>query len=369
MSRLIIVNLLGTAPHQSRTVVGEELLKRVASALPPEVSLTFAVSDERAWRAALGTGARIMTCGTSRLWGRRWYEALYVQLVLPLRAWRAATVFSVSPVFPVALLRKNVVMIHDCAYRRFPGEASLAARTYVRAMYRCAVWFARRIVTISNFSAREIEELYGVPVADIAVLPNSLPRLERVPDAKSRAAPFSGGAPFFLYVGITRFRKNIPTLLRAFASFAESDPETKLVMVGKQDARFLDVGAEARALGIEDRVVRAGFVSLEDKAALMQEAIALVLPSLYEGFALHVLEAQSMDLPVIAAGIPAVREVAGGAAALVEDPMDAAGFARAMAEVAGSEQLRRDLAERGRANVPRYSWERNVKTLAELLAG
>jgi len=330
----------------------------------------FAVSDEPAWRAALGEGAELVPCPGGSLWKRRFWEALYVQLIFPFRFLDADRVFSVSPIFPALLGSRNVVMIHDVAYRRFPAEAGLPARLYLRAMYRLAALLARRIVTISRFSASEIEDAYGVPRSRIAVLPNSVPELVPLPgdEADRRVAKVAGKAPFFLYVGISRYRKNLPTLLAAFAEASKAMPGLRLVLAGKEDARFVDVACIVARLGIADRVVRAGFVSLEDKAALMQRAIALVQPSLYEGFGLQLLEAQRMGLPVIASGIPALREVAGGAALFVDDPLDVSGFADAMRAVAEDSTLSARLAAAGHDNYPRYSWESNVAALTDLLA-
>lgn len=364
------MNLLRTAPEQSRSIVGSELFSRAVASLPEGMRVRFAVSDAVAWRSALGPEAEIVECAGGSLWRYRWWEAVYTQLLFPLRFMGADRVFSISPIFPVALLSRNVVMVHDVAYLRYPEEASLPARLYLRLMYWCAARFARRIVTISRFSAREIAEAYGVPEERISVLYNSVPALERVSDEEAiRVADrVSGGAPYFLYVGITRYRKNLPTLLRAFSLLSKERPDVKLVLVGKIDTRFADVGALARELGIGDRVVQTGFVSLEEKAALMQRAIALVQTSLYEGFGLQVIEGQRMGLPVIAAGIPAFVEVAGGAALFVDDPMDASGFADAMGRLMDDASLARDLVARGAGNYGRFSWEENVAPLVKILA-
>jgi len=366
---VIIGNFLGVSPAQSRNIVGAHIMKRFAEIMPGGWQLILLVSVRAMWEEALqGARCAIVEVGSARFARTRWYEALYTQSIFPFHAVRLKgdIVFSPSPVFPVILGRKNVVMIHDIAYRRFPREASLPARLYMRAMYRAGAWWARMIVSISEFSANEIASMYGVPHERLAVLYNSLTDLPSVP--AERAREIAGrivGRPYFLYVGITRWRKNLPRLLKAFAEAHAQLPDMALVLAGKQDTRFVDVAALAKQEGIADRVVQAGFVSEEEKAALFQSATALVMPSFYEGFGLQVIEAQSLGVPVVASNTSSIPEVAGDSVLYV-DPQDVRDIAEGMVRIAKDAGLRKKLSMLGKQNVRRFSWKKGAETLLEI---
>ncbi|HID89832.1 MAG TPA: glycosyltransferase family 1 protein, partial [Anaerolineae bacterium] len=109
-----------------------------------------------------------------------------------------------------------------------------------------------------------------------------------------------------------------------------------------------------------------GYIPEVDKPALLSGALALVFPSLYEGFGLPVLEAQACGCPVVCSTAASLPEVAGEGALLV-DPLDVAGWARAMARVATDPDLRADLTERGFANLRRFSWRRCARTVLSVI--
>lgn len=368
---VIIGNFLNVSPEQSRNIVGAPLLKRVAETMPSDWRLVLCTASPDAWQEALqGSRCELVRIGNSRLARKRWYEAVYTQLVFPFHAWRlrASLVFSPSPIFPIALGRKNIVMIHDIAYRRIPQEASLPARLYMRTMYRAAALWARLILTVSRFSASEIASVYHVSKDRLAVLPNSLVPVTRVASdtAKSIAHRLAGDNPYFLYVGITRYRKNLPRLIEAFKEVLAKMPGAKLVLAGKRDTRFLDVAAVAREKGVAESIVQTGFITEEERSALYQGAAAVVIPSLYEGFGLQAIEAQELGAPVVASNSSSFPEV-GGNSVLYVDPLDSHDIARGMLEVASSAELRSSLAAKGAENLKRFAAGMNADIFLAIL--
>ena len=191
----------------------------------------------------------------------------------------------------------------------------------------------------SDTTAGDVRELWGVDAGRIVVAPLG-PGQALAPTAGNDDGPPS----HFLYVGDAEPRKNLVVLLEAYASYRDAEPSPlPLVLAGS---------ATASGPGIEVR----DRSTPEQLRSLYATAIALVHPSLYEGFGLTALEAMAAGVPVIAAHAPGVTEVCGDAACYA-DPRSPASFAAAMARVGRDPALRADLTERGGCRAARFSWD------------
>jgi glycosyltransferase involved in cell wall biosynthesis len=172
---------------------------------------------------------------------------------------------------------------------------------------------------------------------------------------------------YLLYLGGFDQRKNVLTLLKAFALLVK-DPRAFLGIAGRLPQKGSDFFPDPRPivqeLGIEERVVFTGWVPEEDKPALYRGARALVFPSLYEGFGLPPLEALACGTPVIASNRGSLPEIVGDGGLLLE-PDDVEGLAAAMQKLLNDDTLREDLREKGLAHAAKFSWE---KTARETLA-
>ena len=171
-----------------------------------------------------------------------------------------------------------------------------------------------------------------------------------------------------LFVSTIEPRKNIPFLMQAYARMRETWPRGSepplLVLAGRKGWLYESIFAIRDELHLSESVLCTGGVSSEDLPALYSGALAFVLPSLYEGFGLPVLEAMSCGAPVITSNTSSLPEVAGNAAILVS-PQDLVGLAAAMQRLALDAGLRRQMSERGAAQAARFSWERAAReTLA-----
>jgi glycosyltransferase involved in cell wall biosynthesis len=172
-----------------------------------------------------------------------------------------------------------------------------------------------------------------------------------------------GDRPFFLYPAITYPHKGHEHLVRAFAAVAGPRPDALLVLAGGEAQREEALRALIASLGLGDRVRRIGRVPEGDLDALYREAVALVLPSRYEGFGMTVLEAMSRRCPVIAADATALPEVVGDAGLLV-DPDDPEPWSRAMVHLLDDPDRRRRLADAGEARARTFDWGRSARLLA-----
>jgi glycosyltransferase involved in cell wall biosynthesis len=162
---------------------------------------------------------------------------------------------------------------------------------------------------------------------------------------------------YLLHVGTLQPRKNLGRLVAAFAAIASEEPDVELVLAGKRGWGREDPAALAGHLGVGTRVHLLGYVPRTELPALYGSATAVVVPSLYEGFGLPVLEALACGVPVAASWGSSLPEVA-GSAALYFDPLDVDELAGVLRRLLAEAPLRRRLSEAGPARAREFTWER-----------
>jgi glycosyltransferase involved in cell wall biosynthesis len=254
--------------------------------------------------------------------------------------------------------RPFVATVHDVSSA--PGLAR-RRHAYKRYMWPWAARRARALVAVSQFAADETAQRLAVPAEKIEVI-HSGPGLTETSPAGGDGAPGTE-RPFFLYVGDLAGRKNVPFLIRAFD---RADLTAELLLVGRADDDSAEIDAELRRARRGDRIRLVGGASDRELEGLYRSALALVMPSRYEGFGFTPLEAMARSCPVLASDIPAHREVSGSGALLV--PLEEDRWADSLRQLAGDESLRTDLRERGRETVARYSWAETARSLCRLFA-
>jgi len=261
-----------------------------------------------------------------------------------------------------------VVTVHDLALLRFPELGTPALRRMV-GRARDATRRARAVIAVSEATRRDIVELCGVAAERVHVVHNGVAAtFTPLPAAVARAraaARIGSDDPYLLHVGTLEPRKNLPTLLRAFAALeGDSARPPRLVLAGARGWGDAPLFALVDALGLTARVSFLGEVGPADLPALYSAAELFVYPSRYEGFGLPVLEAMACGAPVIASNASALPEVVGDAGLLV-DPDDVDGLRAAIRRLGGDAELRANLRERGRERAKSFTWERAAReTLA-----
>lgn len=166
--------------------------------------------------------------------------------------------------------------------------------------------------------------------------------------------------PFFLAVGSLQPRKNLLRLIEAYADVRRAHPEIHLVIVGPGGFRASRIRDAIVERGLSDSVQRLGYVNDQDLAAIYNAAVALVYPSVYEGFGLPVIEAMACGRPVVAANTSSLPEVAGDAGILV-DPFDVSSLRNAMMRILDDPRAACELGERGLARAAQFSWRRSAQ--------
>jgi glycosyltransferase involved in cell wall biosynthesis len=229
---------------------------------------------------------------------------------------------------------------------------------------------AQHIITISTYSALEIEQVMGIAQKRITVIPlgvNSryFDHIEPVLLA-SVLKRYALAKPYFLFVGTLQTRKNVDRILDAYERLpVDVINAFDLVIAGRARADMISLTERLAAPRTRGGVKWIQYVPDDDLPALMQSATALVFPSLYEGFGLPVLEAFASRTPVITSNTTSLPEVAGDAAILV-NPLAVEEIADAMERVASSSENISGLVERGYARASKFTWERTAALTAKV---
>ncbi|MEY3163089.1 MAG: hypothetical protein RIT25_3084, partial [Planctomycetota bacterium] len=227
------------------------------------------------------------------------------------------------------------------------------------------------ILTVSEFSRSEILRHVAIdPARVVAVHEAADPRYRPVAGATvpTRFAEAIGTGPFVLFVGSVEPRKNLITLVHAWAQLvAQGNVPGKLVIAGGSGWKNSDVFQAIERLGIADRVHCTGFVTDEELLALYNTAACFTYPTVYEGFGLPVIEAMACGTPVVTTRVSSIPEVGGDAVVYVEDPRDTGALAAAIGRVLADPALRADLRRRGLAQAARFSWDETARRTLALL--
>src|SRR4051795_1651482 len=258
---------------------------------------------------------------------------LWEQSVLPLA--RGRLIYSPANLAPVASGR-NVVVIHDTAALRHPEWYSRPYVAWQRAVLPRIAKRARLVITVSEFSKAEIAEMLG---ADALVIPNGV-------DERFRPDPDKGD--YALVVGTRIARKNLGALEGAAKALRGRGVE--LVSAGSSRSYMRSEQVSIRQLG---------YVPDDELPALYARARLLLMPSLYEGFGLPVLEAMASGTPVVAANRGALPETCGDAALVVEPDE----FAEAALEAVDNQRL----IDAGLERAARFTWERSARATDEAI--
>jgi glycosyltransferase involved in cell wall biosynthesis len=263
----------------------------------------------------------------------------------------------------------SVVTIHDLSAERLPG---LGGRRFgqrlASARTRRTARRAERVIVHSQSGGTDVAAWFGVAPERIAVVPLGVgpeffPEPPPVQEAvRARLAP--GREGLILFCGSLEPRKDVPTLLRAFAGVPGGRERYRLVLAGGDGRASEEILTLVSRLGLGDAVAIEGYMEVAQLRALYSAATLFVLPSLYEGFGLPVLEAMACGTPVVATDASSLPEVVGDAGLLVP-PGDPGALAGAMARVLDDAALAADLRQRGLRRAKGFTWEATAaKTLA-----
>lgn len=296
---------------------------------------------------------------------------LWQQRTLPaaVRRDRVDVLFCPAYSCPLRLDVPRVTTVHDLSFYALPGDFTWREGLRRRLTVAASVRASRRVLTISEFSRRELVSRFPEAADRVVAVPLGADDDLAPPPGRAEArARLDLDGPLVLTVGTVFGRRRLPVLLRALALLRRRHPRVRLEVVGDLRAHPPRNGpALAARLGLGHAVRYTGFTSEAGLADRYAAADAAVFLSEYEGFGLPALEAMARGVPVVVSDRPALDEVFASAALTV--PLeDETALAAALARVLEDGALARDLVARGRALAARHSWAETARLTRQALA-
>lgn len=285
---------------------------------------------------------------------------LWTQLKLPhiYHQLRSNLLFSPIPEAPLFTDCRHVVMVHDLIPLRFPNP--LSPLTYYFRYYVPQVLAqAEHILCNSAATAKDITDFFHIPARKITPIPLAY-------DAHHFHHLDLPTRNYFLYVGRPDPYKNLQRLIKAFAALP-SCRDYELYIAGSTDPRYTPLlMTQAEQLGLSTQVKFLDYVPYEQLPSLLNQALALVFPSLWEGFGIPVLEAMACGTPVITSNLSALPEVTGESALLI-NPYDTGEITEAMQAIAADTALQNRLRQASLARASQFSWSKTGHATAQVL--
>ncbi len=339
------VNPATRAVMTGTEVYTKEVCSRLQAAAP-DLGWRFFASRPRA-----GVGVDLMVIPFRRLWSQ-------VRLPIALAAERPSLLFVPAHAIPFAWPGKALTVVHDLAFERHPQAYSAAERAYLKLTTRWATLRCSLLIAVSESTKADLVSAYGVRPERIRVVPLGAaePSSETAP--ASRLTELGVNGNFILQVGRIEARKNQTAALAA----VERLKGVTLVVAGPE--RDAQLAAKLRA---SPRCRVLGRVDQPTLELLYKRARAVVVPSLYEGFGLPVLEAMARGKVVVAAKASSLPEVGGEAALYFHNAADSEQLAKVLEVALEDDKLRTSLARAARARARKFTWERTAAGVADVI--
>ncbi len=303
-------------------------------------------------------------------------KKLWTQIGLPLYLFthfpRPNVFFSPTHYAPRFSPILTVISIMDLSFLHFPHLFAKKDLYQLTEWTKYSVRNARKVFTISQASKNDILETYHLRSENVIV---TYPGIKQEKNMKQQVSKkdvqkkFGTGENYILFVGTLQPRKNIERLIEAFASVKKHTSKIKdlaLIIVGKKGWLYENILAAPKKFGVADSVKFLEYVNDSDLSSLYAYALVYVLPSLYEGFGLPVIEAMKYGCPVITSNVSSLPE-AGGNAALYIDPLSIPDIAEKIEKVIENPKLREDMIQRGYRHIKKFSWEKAAKETIDVL--
>jgi glycosyltransferase involved in cell wall biosynthesis len=267
---------------------------------------------------------------------------------------------------PVFHPKKTVVTIHGLEYEIMPEAYSPFERFYMRFSIKNSCRWATKIICVSKNTKRDLMNLYEVPEDKINIVYEGY-------EDKTGELDWEDGSeveemkPYLFFMGRLEKRKNILGIVEAFDLFKKkTKAKHKLVLGGKFGFGEAEIRERIEKSEYRKDIIILGYVKDVKKWQLFKNAAVFLFPTLYEGFGLPVLEAQSQGVPVVTSNTSSLPEVANGSAYLV-DPTEPEMISEAMITLVQNEKMAKDMIKRGYENIKRFSWKNCADLIATVL--
>jgi len=299
-------------------------------------------------------------------------EFVYYHVIPFKRAWThlrfAAAIWQIRPdvtfvpahTLPFLFPGKALVTVHDLGYKHFPEAHTRASRLYLDLTTRYSAKRATQILADSQATADDLNRFYRTPHDKISVV---YPGVDAPPIHEVDVhAKYGLPERYFLFIGTLQPRKNIARIVQAYARYQQQhDDPAALVLAGGKGWLF-----DESWIANTKNVYLPGYVDEADKGALYANAVALVFPTLFEGFGFPVLEAMHCGTPVIASTTSSLPELVGDAGLQV-DPEDTKAIAEAMIKLDTDATLRELLVQKAYQQVKAFNWDHSARQTLQIM--
>jgi glycosyltransferase involved in cell wall biosynthesis len=263
---------------------------------------------------------------------------------------------------------KTVVTIHDLGAEYLPQYHTFPGKIYLNWATEYAAAHATQLIAVSEYTKLDLQKRFNVSPDRVTVVYEGVDLRSMTPSTDEQKAmarkKYSLPDDFIAFVGTIQPRKNLIVLIQALSLM--KNKHIKLVLAGKKGWLSDDIYEAPNKYDITERVKFLGYIDNDDKAALYSTAAITVLPSLFEGFGLPILESMACGTPVLAAKATSLPEVVGGAGLLV-DPHDPVAMAQSLDRLVEDLDLRRQLQEKGFARAKEFTWSKAAAATMDVL--
>ncbi len=307
-----------------------------------------------------------------RMWTRGILRIFWEQFILPFSLYwnKINTYHALGFVLPFLRLNKKtkcVVTIADMTFFSHPEHHMYWKQKYFKCMIPMSIKKADEVIAISENTKQDILKM--IPIGKNKIVVTYLGHdaiFSKQDKTKINTVLLKYGInfPYLLFVGMLEPRKNIPSLIKAFAAVKEKK-NNKLVIIGKKGWLYDEIFALVQKLKIDEKVVFTGYVPDEDLPALYSAATCFVYPSFYEGFGIPIIEAMACGCPVITSNNSSMKEIAGNAAILV-DPYNITDIQNAIELLIADKAIRINKGKEGIIQAKKFSWEKMVLKTKEI---
>lgn len=258
--------------------------------------------------------------------------------------------------------RNSVVTVHGLEYEHCPESYSLYSRLFHRFFIKKSCLWAKKIIAISQNTKNDLASVYQVPVKKMEVVYNGFTNI-----FENQKEGIKPKYSYLLFIGRIEQRKNIEGIVKAFEILKKDfSYQGKLILAGKAGYGFAKISRLIKKSEFSQDIIIKGYVSDEERVALMKNTDLFMFPSLCEGFGLPILEAQSAKAPVITSKIGPMNEVANSKEILV-DPKNPLDIAKVSAKILQNKEFKNRMIAKGGENIKRFSWEKCGRETAGIL--
>lgn len=257
----------------------------------------------------------------------------------------------------------TLLAVHDINFMHYPENLPLLTSMYYKIFFPKYLKKAKRIITVSEFTKNDVSQYFSFPKDKIDIVynaPNIEPGILSIQEMEATRKKYTGGKPYFFYIGSLHKRKNISRMMLAFDQFIkETKADVYLIIGGKAMWGDRDMEKDYQKIEHKEKIIFTGRLDDEKAKLLMGSSLALVWVSLFEGFGVPIIEAMACGVPVITSNRTSMPEIAGDAAILT-NPISIDEIKTAMIKVFSDELYRKELIEKGINRAKNFSWENSA---------